>query len=478
MPVEGLMSLRTRLVFSYIFIIVLCLGIVAAALLAWSQQIRERQALAQLTSVAKPIYVQFRGLSADRSTLSEAWAKLKEQSEETRIAAFLLDNEGAIVRQIVPAGVKQKLPSGFPDILLPDKDTGQTTGAFFTEQRQKFVYNAYFVGGMFRASPDMASPAVLVLAAPCAGTFALWASLTKPLLWAGIIALVISIIIAFFLARSVYLPVSRVTRAAEEIADGKFEQEVVPEGPAEIERLAYRFNQMAEQVRNSQMLLRNFVADVSHELRSPLTSIQGFATAILDGTAKDKESQARAAGIINDESKRMMRLVNDLLELSRIESGQIEMAKGPVDLKELLEQCREMYALRIEEKNISLVINTGTGDMVTGDIDRLEQVFCNLLDNAIKHTPAGGTVTASIVSQSSGFVTVDVSDTGPGIPAEQISHVFERFYRGNTASSVTGSGLGLAISREIARAHGGDITVNSTVGNGTTFKVRLPALES
>lgn len=470
------MSLRTRLIFSYIFIIVLCLGIVAVALLAWSQQIRERQALAQLSAIAKPIYVQFRGLSADRTALSQAWAKIGEQSEETRIVVFLLDEQGNVIRRIVPSAIAQAFPAVFPSSLLPGKDDAQVSGTFYASEKRKFVYNAYYISGMFRASPDTVSPAVLMLAAPCAGTFALWVSLTKPLLWAGLIALVISVIIAFFLARSVYLPVRRVTEAAEEIAGGKFDQEVIPEGPVEIEKLALRFNQMVEHVRNSQRLLRNFVADVSHELRSPLTSIQGFATAMLDGTAGDNESRVKAAGIINDESKRMMRLVNDLLELSKIESGQIEMAREPVDLKELLEQCRDMYAMRIEEKNVSLMIDAGTGYTVPGDIDRLERVFYNLLDNAIKHTPAGGTVTISIDSQSPGFVTVDVSDTGPGIPAEQIPHVFERFYRGNATSSVTGSGLGLAISREIVRAHRGDITVNSIPGNGTTFQVRLPAL--
>jgi two-component system sensor histidine kinase ResE len=271
------------------------------------------------------------------------------------------------------------------------------------------------------------------------------------------------------------MPVRRVTEAAGEIANGKYEQEVVPEGPAEIEKLALRFNQMAAQVRRSQTLLRNFVADVSHELRSPLTSIQGFATAILDGTAKDKEAHMKAAGIIDDESKRMMRLVNDLLELSRIESGQVKMLQETVDLKELLDQCREMFAMRAEEKNIELTMNVQTVNNVTGDIDRLEQVFCNLLDNALKHTPSGGSVSVSMYHSSPMFIEIDIADTGPGISKEQLPYVFERFYRGETGQAKTGTGLGLAISREIVRAHGGDITVNSTPGQGTTFKAILPS---
>ncbi|MEJ2738418.1 MAG: HAMP domain-containing sensor histidine kinase [Dehalococcoidia bacterium] len=472
---EKRMSLRTRLVLSYIFIIVVCLGIVAAALLAWSQQIRERQALAQLTAITRPIYVQFRGLSAERSTLSQAWAKLREQSSESRLVVFLLDGEGNVLRQIVPSGMRSEFSSNFSGSPLPDGSNAQTSGTFYTEERQKYVFNAYSIEGMFPSGTDRESPGVLMLAVPCAKTFTLWVSFARPLLWAGLIALVISIIIAIILARSVYLPVRRVTEAAGEIANGKYEQEVVPEGPAEIEKLAMRFNQMAAQVRRSQTLLRNFVADVSHELRSPLTSIQGFATAILDGTAKDKEAHMKAAGIIDDESKRMMRLVNDLLELSRIESGQVKMLRETIDLKELLDQCREMFALRAEEKNIELTVNAQTLDNITGDIDRLEQVFCNLLDNALKHTPSGGKVSVSIYHASPRYIEVDIADTGPGISGEQLPYVFERFYRADSGQAKTGTGLGLAISREIARAHGGDITVNSTAGKGTTFKVILPS---
>ena len=151
------------------------------------------------------------------------------------------------------------------------------------------------------------------------------------------------------------------------------------------------------------------------------------------------------------------------------------MLRETIDLKELLDQCREMFALRAEEKNIELTVNAQTLDNITGDIDRLEQVFCNLLDNALKHTPSGGKVSVSIYHASPRYIEVDIADTGPGISGEQLPYVFERFYRADSGQAKTGTGLGLAISREIARAHGGDITVNSTAGKGTTFKVILPS---
>src|SRR4030042_1210630 len=224
---------------------------------------------------------------------------------------------------------------------------------------------------------------------------------------------------------------------------------------------------MSRQVKHSQQMLRDFVADVSHELRSPLTSIKGFAQAIVDGTAKDKKAQLKAAGVIEDESKRMMRLVEELLEFSRLESGQITMVKEPVDLKELLQQCYEIFLMRAEEKGIRLKTDIEPLPPVTGDIDRLEQVFSNLLDNALKHTPAGSEVSITAQHPQPGFIEIAVTDTGPGIPGEQLRHIFERFYRADPSAGKAGAGLGLAIARQIVLAHGGDIMAKNTLGKGT-----------
>jgi signal transduction histidine kinase len=265
-----------------------------------------------------------------------------------------------------------------------------------------------------------------------------------------------------------------VTNAAEEIARGNYEQQVPVDGPTEVKGLAQSFNQMSKQVKHSQQMLRDFVADVSHELRSPLTSIKGFAQAIVDGTAKGKENQLKAATVIEDESKRMMRLVEELLEFSRLESGQVKMVKEPVDLKELLQQCHEIFSMHAEEKGIKLKTEIEPLPPVIGDIDRLEQVFSNLLDNALKHTPSGGDVTIIARHTDTNFAEISITDTGPGIPAEQMRHVFERFYRADPNAGKAGAGLGLAIARQIVLAHGGDIIAKSKLGKGTEFVVRLP----
>ncbi len=240
----------------------------------------------------------------------------------------------------------------------------------------------------------------------------------------------------------------------------------------EIKGLASHFNELAAKLDQSQRQMRHFVADVAHQLKSPLTSIRGFAGAILDGTADDPDKQIRAAQVIDEESKRMIRQVDELLELSRMQSGQLQMARELADIKELLRHCQEIFALRAEDKGILLKTEIEPLMPVVGDVDRLEQVISNLLDNALKNTPSKGEVSIIGRNSANGFVEITVADSGPGIPPEQLPYVFERFYQAGGLR--TGVGLGLAIAREIVLAHGGKIEVSSNPGEGTKFIVTLP----
>jgi len=466
------MSLRWRLILSHTLIVVLCLAIVTVAVLALLQGLRNRFAVARLDDMTIPIYIQARSLAQGQASLAEVWANLEEQAQETGIYILLVDGEGNIVGQASPEGAigghLNKLPAG----TLPDDLSEPYHGTYVMPNRQTFIFAAYPLAGLF--GPQSSSvPEVLILAVPRADALGLWTRFARPFLWAGLIALVASVVIAILLARSLYRPIRRVTRAAEEMAQGRYEQEIPPAGPEEVKGLALAFNQMAKQVRLSQQRLREFLADVSHELRSPLTSIRGFAQAMVDGTAKDSEAQSRAARIIEDESKRMIRLVDELLELSKIESGQIQMLWEPVDVKALLEHCEQIFEMRAEEKGLRLKTDVEPSVSVVGDIDRLEQVFSNLLDNAIRHTPTGGEVTFS-ARACGDHVEITVADTGPGISPEELPHVFERFYQADASATRAGTGLGLAIVREVVRAHGGDIEARSVLGEGTQFIVRLP----
>ena len=467
------MSLRFRLILSYVLIIVLCLGIVATSLIVLLADQVNRISLTRLAQSARQIHSQF----ADPAIpLDQAWTRIEGISQVTGTYIFVLDPDGTVIEQATPID-STWAPSKL-DITPPTGDRpARFSGIYDAPDGQKYLFVAEPVVGFF-GSPGTSGPpeaGTLVLAVPRTPALVVWADyFSKPFLLAGIVALAVSILIAILLARSVYVPVRRVTNAAEEIARGNYDQKVPIDGPKEVKGLAQSFNQMSKEVKRSQQMLRDFVADVSHELRSPLTSIKGFAQAMVDGTAKGKEAQLKAATVIEDESKRMMRLVEDLLEFSRLESGQTKMVKDKVYLKELLQQCYEIFLMRAEEKGVNLKMEIESAPAVTGDIDRLEQVFSNLLDNALKHTPSGGEVSITTRPPNLESVEISIMDTGQGIPAEQMKHIFERFYRADASAGKAGAGLGLAIARQIVLAHGGDIMAKSRLGKGTEFVVTLP----
>jgi signal transduction histidine kinase len=231
---------------------------------------------------------------------------------------------------------------------------------------------------------------------------------------------------------------------------------------------------MVEQVTSAQQAQRDFVANVSHELKTPLTSIQGFSQAIIDGTADDPDSVGRSASIIHGEAGRMHRMVEELLGLARFDAGQVELAQDKVDLNALLSNCIERMGPQAETAGNELLLSAQDGLVVTGDADWLTQVFINLVDNGIRHTSDARVDVAAI--ETDGWIEVSVTDNGEGIPPQDLDRVFERFYQADRSRQRKGGvGLGLSIAREVVRRHGGDISAESVVGLGTRFTVRLPA---
>lgn len=222
-------------------------------------------------------------------------------------------------------------------------------------------------------------------------------------------------------------------------------------------------------------LRKDFVANVSHELRTPLSMMQGYAEALIDDISEDPSMRLELTQIIHDEALRMKRLVNDLLNLAQLESGQFQMMLDLVDLTVVLKRVVRKFQAISQEYDVRFEVQFPSEPiLVTADTDRIEQVFINLLDNAFRHTP-GGTVhfQADIRDR---YVYVRTSDTGAGIPSEDLPYIFERFYKADKSRtrSSSGTGLGLAIARHIVLEHGGDILVDSSVGKGTTFTVILP----
>ena len=306
-----------------------------------------------------------------------------------------------------------------------------------------------------------------------------WGDLALILIVAALAALAISLIAGFLLARSLSHPLVKLTDATHAVARGDYQQRVVPQGGQELKRLAESFNQMTHNVAEAHRMQRQLIADVSHELKTPLTSIQGFSQAMLDGALRRPEDFVRPAEIISHETARMIRLVNGLLELSKLESGQAGLNLRQIDLAELLTNCVDSFQPRARSHKVSLQLEAKTALPLVGDSDRLRQVFNNLIDNALKYTDPNGRIIVK-AGQEADNIVASVSDTGAGIPAVDVPHIFERFYQADKSRrrdlAEEGSGLGLAICKEIIISHNGKIEAASQQGQGTTFTITLPAL--
>jgi two-component system OmpR family sensor kinase len=468
------MSLRWRLFLTYALIVVLCLVLIAISVTLILRSQRDRLAMEKLSTMAVPIAVQARSLLRGQATMTDLQTDLKEQAQDNNVYIILCDHKGSIITQIIPGDGAQRVEVEAGE--LPQDLTKATEGKFVTTDGQTFLYAAVpltRVSLTATAARNLTRFDTLILAMPGTRATAVMLGLTWPFLIAGLTVLAISLIIAILLARSIYLPIGRVKDATEKMAEGQYDQEIPLAGPKEIKDLATMFNRMAEQIKRSQAQLRHFVADVSHQLKSPLTSIHGFAQALLDGTAGDDTAKARAATIISDESKRMKRQVDELLELARMQAGQLKMENESININELLEHCREVFEVQAEEKKVKIKIYTELLMPIRGDFDRLEQAFSNILDNAIKNSSGDDEVKIIGRNLDNHSVEVSIIDNGPGIPPEQLPYLFDRFYQ--TTSVRSGFGLGLAIAREIVIAHGGTIEAKSDPGEGAEFIIRLPA---
>jgi signal transduction histidine kinase len=292
----------------------------------------------------------------------------------------------------------------------------------------------------------------------------------------GAIALFLSLVVAFFFARWIADPLQKVVVAAQSMPSAEIKP-VEPRGPHEVQALTRAFNAMIQRTQASQQSQRDFVANVSHELKTPLTSVQGFAQALLDGTADTEETRRQAAQVIYDESGRMNRMVLDLLDLARLDAGTADITMSPVNLSALLNAIQEKFMPQSQKAGVEIKVDAAANlPTLSADGDRLAQVFSNLVDNALKFTPRGGVITFNAFSVNGG-VQASVTDTGSGIPVDAQAHIFERFYQADSSrkgGTKHGAGLGLAIAHDIVAAHGGKINVRSKQGEGTSFDVFLP----
>jgi two-component system OmpR family sensor kinase/two-component system sensor histidine kinase BaeS len=291
----------------------------------------------------------------------------------------------------------------------------------------------------------------------------------RSLLWAGLAAGAVALVLGLLLARQLTAPLRALTQAAHRLAQGEVPQ-VSVRSRDEIGELAQAFNHMAQSLERQETLRRNLMADIAHELRTPLTVIRGDLEALLDGLF---EATPEALASLQEESLLLSRLVDDLRALAEAEAGQLRLEQRPTDLGELLRGVIAGFDLQAEGQGQILVLELAADlPLVDVDAQRVRQVVANLVSNALRHAPGSSRVLVS-ASRGAGKVRISVADEGPGIVPEDLPHVFDRFWRGGQ-SRTGGSGLGLAIARELVRAHGGRIWAESQPGQGTTVQFTLP----
>lgn len=296
------------------------------------------------------------------------------------------------------------------------------------------------------------------------------------LLPAGLGALILGVILSFFLARSQTRPLKEVTYAVRDFTRGNFERRVNLHCGGELQALGEEINRMAFELSNLETSRKSFVASVSHELRSPLTCIQGYVQALRDG-AIDESERVKYMDVVLDETRRLSDLVRDLLDLSRIQSGKFPLNLERVDLCEQMRRALLSFEVRIDQKRVQVEASLPeTPCYVNADPDRIRQVIGNLIDNALKFLEDGGRLSVGVGSAGR-RVYAWVEDDGPGIAAEDLPFIFDRFYKADKAhTSGMGTGLGLSIVKSILEQHGGEIGVTSQPGK-TVFRFELAAAE-
>lgn len=450
-------SLRSRLWLSYAFLIATALSVVAVVLIVYlirnpfaSRQTLERVRTAEKLIVKRP--AEFIG--GPEAELLDRTAGLFD----VRIVLYAAD--GTILRDTNAGAGVLSLPG--------DNRLLRSASAARDSNGRVWVYS--------RAT--LADGNILLVSAPrprVAG-LSLFADELMPLfLQGGVFALLLSLLAAFLIARWIADPLQKMLSAAR-VVPSEEAKPIEPRGPREIQDVTRAFNSMVERVQASQASQREFVANVSHELKTPLTSVQGFAQAILDGTADSPETRQQAAQVIFNESGRMHRMVLDLLDLARLDAGTADLKMTALDVAALLNAIAEKFAPLADRAGVKIMVQAADLPMLMGDGDRLAQVLTNLVDNALKFTPAGGEVV--LTARRDGVeMEIEVCDNGQGIESEALAHIFERFYQADASRARRerqGAGLGLAIAQELVIAHGGKISVRSQLGQGTVFVVRLP----
>lgn len=302
------------------------------------------------------------------------------------------------------------------------------------------------------------------------------ASVHESLIWVGTGILLFGLFASYALARSITVPLLKLNSAVEKIARGEFGQKVDINAKDEVGKLATAFNQLAEILAVNNQLRQRLLADITHELKTPLAVIQGNLEGMLDGVIEPDKEQLQS---LYEETIQLNILIKDLRDLSLAEAGQLRLEKLPTEVNQIIIRATGMLKPLVDEKNINLVSELGELPNISVDAGRINQVLYNLLTNALRYTPQNGTIHVTTRTEKvdgRGWIVISVEDTGSGIAEQDLPYIFNHFYRADKSRTRAsgGSGIGLAIVKQLVEIHDGRVSVASKQGEGSTFKVYLP----
>jgi signal transduction histidine kinase len=480
-------TIRTRLTLNYL--LVLIFGMTLAGALAWLAVER-----LYISTQRENLLAQARLIAAalQGATLPTEYVEPYSQTVNALpgIHTRLLSEGGAVVVGLPLEGAFTRLPAVEQSPSIPTSELVQrpeidaalkgtpTTAIRRVLGNQRVLYAAaplYADDGQITGIVYIATPL------PAAG---LPTNIILQLIGALLLAGILATLAGSLLARRIAHPLEGLASAATAISKGDLQQRVAVESNiAELESLKKTFNEMAESLRQSDEAKKAFIADVTHELRTPLTVIKGTIETLEDGALDDFEGRGPLLTSMQRETDRLIRLVNELLVLTRADAGSLQLNLQPFDLAELARSRCDVFSNLATREGIELKckVDCASPPLVRGDPDRLSQVIDNLLDNAIRHSPENSTITVLLKPANEG-VEFSVGDQGIGIPAQHLPFIFERFYRVDAARSRNrkdgGTGLGLAIARALVNAQGGQIRAQSIEGEGTVVSFWLLGLDS
>ena len=480
---SALFSLQSKLIAAFALLTLASLVLAASVFVFVRRGEQEEQALDHVIATSPAIYTEFSFLQRRGDPESVLAEFIRAAAAEHDVRILLLDRRDGTVlvdSDDTLAGERLHLPRDFdtsvtrttrfrPYISWHPEDGSPGSDLILISAQSSQL-------GQFRQIPPRgAEPYWPVLAVPEETITRAWLGLLPGLGIAAAIALPVAVVLAVLLARYITRPLQQLTLASQQMAEGSFDVQVSVDRRDEVGRLAQAFSTMARRVGDAHTQMRTLVANVSHDLKTPLTSILGFAQALRDGGAEDEAEVRRMGGVIYDEAARLTARLNDLLYLSELESGQALLQREEIDLRRLVEGTVRRIESDASARDVDVRLSIDLADGVTlrADGEKLERALENLLDNGRKYTPDGHEIRVRTYLEA-GSAYIEVANPAPDLSAEEVPRLFERFYRRDrTRGGSTGSGLGLPIARDLIELHGGTLEARVVEGE-IVFTTRLP----